>query len=290
MGNRAAVGVQIPFELIEAAGTKVAVARRGNGEPVLCLHATGQGARDFEHFEALVVPLGFEITAIDWPGQGASPPDATSAKPSASRYAEILADLVHSLFPASAPIVLGNSIGGMAAIRFAASRPDLVRALVLANPGGLAPLDRTARLAIDAMRRFFAGGARSARWFPSALAVYYRLVLPSRPAKAQRKRIVAAGQEVAELVGEAWKGFADPASDLRPDLARVTCPVLFAWAMQDRVVAWSKSAPTVTGHHGGHVRQFRGGHAAFLEDPDAFAAAFVNFTHGLAENHHGRVA
>ena len=290
MEKRDAVGVQAPFELIEAAGTKVAVARRGKGEPVLCLHATGHGARDFEHFVARVVPLGFETTAIDWPGQGASPPDATGAMPSASRYADILADLVHSLFPASDPIVLGNSIGGMAAIRFAASRPNRVRALVLANPGGLAPLDLTARLAIGAMRRFFAGGARNARWFPSALALYYRLVLPPPSVKAQRERIVAAGKEVAELVGEAWEGFADPASDLRPDLAQVTCPVLFAWAMQDRVVAWSKSAPAVTGHLGGHVRHFRGGHAAFLEDPDAFAAAFVDFTQGLAEKHHGRVA
>ena len=284
------MGVQLPFELIGAAGTKVAVARRGKGEPVLCLHATGHGARDFEHFEARVVPLGFETTAVDWPGQGASPPDTTGAKLSASRYADILADLLHSLFPNSAPIVLGNSIGGMAAIRVAASHPERVRALVLANPGGLAPLDSTARLAISAMRRFFAAGARSARWFPSALALYYRLVLPSPPAKAQRERIVAAGQEVAELVGEAWKGFADSASDLRPDLARVTCPVMFAWAMQDRVVAWSKSAPAVTGHLGGQVRHFRGGHAAFLEDPNAFAAAFVNFAEGLADKHHGRVA
>ena len=290
MENRFAVGVQAPYEFIEAACTKVAVARRGEGEPVLCLHATGHGARDFEHFVARVVPLGFEAIAVDWPGQGASPSDATGAKPSASRYADILSDLVPCLFPASAPIILGNSIGGMAAIRFAASHPDRVRALVLANPGGLAPLDNTARLAIGAMRRFFAGGARNARWFPYAFALYYRFVLPSHPAAAQRKRIVAAGQEVAELVGDAWEGFADPANDLRSDLARVNCPVLFTWAMQDRIVAWSKSASAVTGHLGSRVQRFSGGHAAFLEDPDAFAEAFVEFTRSLKDQSNRRIA
>jgi pimeloyl-ACP methyl ester carboxylesterase len=288
--SRLAVGVQAPYELIEAAGTKVAVARRGEGEPVLCLHATGHGARDFEHFVARVVPLGFEAVAVDWPGQGASPPDATGARPSASRYADILADLIPSLFQASAPIVLGNSIGGMAAIRFAAAHQDQVRALVLANPGGLAPLDNIARFAISALQRFFTAGARNARWFPFAFAVYYLIVLPSPAGAAQRKRIAAAGQEVAELVGHAWASFGHPESDLRRELERITCPILFAWAMQDRIVAWSKSARAVTNLRGSQVQRFRGGHAAFLEDPEAFVRAFVNFTQSLDYQPDRRVA
>ena len=281
MENRLAVGVQAPYELIGVAGTRVAVARRGKGEPVLCLHATGHGARDFEDFVARVVPHGFEAIAVDWPGHGASPPDATGARPSASRYADILGDLIPSMFPASAPIILGNSIGGMAAIRFAAARKDQVRALVLANPGGLAPLDNIARFAIGALQHFFAAGARNARWFPFLFALYCQIVLPSSAAAAQRKRIVTAGQEVAELVGHAWAGFGDPESDLRHELEQVACPVLFTWAMQDRIVAWSKSASAVISRRGGQVERFRGGHAAFLEDPQAFVEAFVDFTQSL---------
>jgi len=74
-------------------------------------------------------------------------------------------------------ILIGNSIGGAAAIRYAAAHPERVDRLVLENPGGLDRADRLSRVVIGGMVRFFAAGARRARWFPGAFAVYYRLIL-----------------------------------------------------------------------------------------------------------------
>src|SRR5262249_55054734 len=153
---------------------------------------------------------------------------------SAGRYTALLAGFLDAID--AGPIVLvGNSIGGACAIRYAAAHPERVRGLVLENAGGLAPIDRAARAAIGGVGRFFAAGARGARWFPAAFAAYYRLVLQRPAAATQRARIVAAGREIAPVLHEAWQSFAAPDSDLRDQAGRVACPVLCAWAMRDRL-------------------------------------------------------
>ena len=116
MSLRAAVGVQAQFLFIEAGGTVVAVKRQGQGQPVICLHATGHGGRDFEGFAAAMTGKGFETIMVDWPGQGASPPDEGKVPASAARYAQILRALILQLGLSQRPILLGNSIGGAAAL------------------------------------------------------------------------------------------------------------------------------------------------------------------------------
>ena len=123
---RAASGAWDPVEFHEAAGARVAVSRRGRGPAVVCFHATGHGARDYELF-ADRVGGDFEVIAVDWPGQGRSPDDSKPA--SARRYSEIAEALIPRI--ADGPVlVVGCSIGGAAAIELAARRADLVRGLV----------------------------------------------------------------------------------------------------------------------------------------------------------------
>ena len=277
MAMREAAGVRQPWAFVSAAGTQVAVARRGAGASVLCLHAIGHGGRDFD---ALAERLpDNELLLIDWPGQGNSPADATGAGPTAGRYAEIAAGVLDAI-GVSRAVVLGNSIGGAAAIELVAARPDLVRALTLCDPGGLAPVDTVARLVIGRMVAFFAAGARGASWFPSAFAVYYRFVLPAPAAAPQRRRIVAAGRETAGVLRDAWAGFLLPAADVRATLAALDVPILFAWSKSDRIVALSRSRDAIAQARRGTVQVFPGGHAAFLEAPDRFAAAFRAFLAG----------
>lgn len=276
-GLRAAAGARDPVEFHDVAGARLAVARRGRGPLVVCLHATGHGARDYESF-ADRVGDAFEVVALDWPGQGRSPREVTPA--SASRYAGLLTGLLETL--GGPAIVIGCSIGGAAAIEAAAKRPDLVRALVVCNTGGLVAIDAPSRFAIGLMQRFFAAGANGARWYPKAFEIYYRMVLPGAPARAQRERIVAAAVETAPVLAEAWGSFASPQADLRALARTLRCPTLFAWAAKDRILPWSKSraaAETVPDHR---VEMFDGGHAAFLEDPERFAGIFRGFAAGLA--------
>jgi pimeloyl-ACP methyl ester carboxylesterase len=277
-GLRAAAGARDPVEFHDVAGARLAVARLGCGPPVVCLHATGHGARDYEAF-ADRVGDAFEVVAVDWPGQGRSPREATPA--SAPRYAALLTALLEKLGGDPA-IVVGCSIGGAAAIETAAKRPDLVRALVVCNAGGLAAIDAPSRFAIGLMHRFFAAGALGARWYPKAFEIYYRMVLPGPAARAQRDRIVAAAAETAPVLAEAWASFASPQADLRSLAPTLRCPTLFAWTAKDRILPWSKSRAAATTVPDHRVEMFDGGHAAFLEDPDRFAERFRRFAAGLA--------
>lgn len=278
---RAAIGVQPPYDLVEAAGTKVASARRGAGQPVVCLHATAHGGRDFESLSQALVPLGFEVVCVDWPGHGASPSDATGEPASAKRYGAILKDFIPILFGKAKPIVIGNSIGGAAALIAGLERPESMRALVLCNPGGLAPLDPLATAVIQLLVRFFEAGARGAGWFPWAFGLYYRLVLSGKPASAHRARIVAAGPEMALILAQAWRSFGGVDADLSGEAAGLSLPVLFAWAKSDQIVAWSRSKRAVDTIPYAKVEFFNGSHAAFLEDPVAFQTSFLAFVKAL---------
>ncbi len=281
---RAAIGVQPPYDLVEAAGTKVAIARRGIGLPVLCLHATAHGGRDFESLVDALVPLGVEMVCVDWPGHGASPPDALGQPASAKRYAAVLEDLIPTLFGKAKPIVIGNSIGGAAALIAAHEKPGAIGALVLCNPGGLAPLDPLAAAVIKLLVSFFEAGARGARWFPWAFGLYYRLVLSGKPAHAQRKRIVAAGPEMAPILVQAWRSFGEADADLRTWAQALKLPVQFAWAKSDQIVAWSRSKRAVETIPQAKVEFFNGSHAAFLEDPSAFQDALLAFLGALPDS------
>ena len=279
---RRAIGVQPPYDLVEAAGTNVAIARRGAGLPVLCLHATAHGGRDFESLVDTLVPLGFEMVCVDWPGHGASPPDASGQPASAKRYAAVLNDLIPVLFGDAKPIVIGNSIGGAAALIAALEKPEAIRALVLCNPGGLAPLDPLATAVIKLLVSFFETGARGARWFPWAFGLYYRLVLSGKPAQEQRARIVAAGSVMAPILVQAWRSFGEADTDLRTRAQALKLPVLFAWAKSDQIVAWSRSKRAVETIQQAKVEFFKGSHAAFLEDPVVFQASFLAFVRRLS--------
>ncbi len=255
-------------------GVRLAYEDAGAGPPVVCLHAIGHDASDFASLRARLSSR-HRVVALDWPGQGRSGADRTPA--SATRYERLLAGFLDALGIEKA-VVVGNSIGGAAAIRFAAAEPGRVAALVLENPGGLAPThDVGARVALHLFARFFAAGARGARWFPVAFAAYYRLVL-RRPAAADaRRRIVASAPRIAPVLAEAWRSFAAPDADIRDLAPRVACPVLFAWAVKDRIVELRRSRPAIARFGRAELVTFDAGHAAHLEEPARFADAVAAF-------------
>ena len=248
-------------------GVRLAFDDDGRGPAVVCLHAIGHGAGDFARLRARLRDR-YRVIALDWPGQGRSGSDHEPA--CATRYAALLVGLLDALGIANA-VLVGNSIGGAAALRVAHAHPARVRALVLENPGGLADAsDRMSQAAIAMFVRFFSAGARGARWFPAAFALYYRLVLQRSAAVAQRRRIVAAAGETAPVLAEAWRSFARPCEDLRAFGSGIACPVLFAWATRDTIVPLARSRAAIASFPAARTVGFPAGHAAHLETPAAF--------------------
>lgn len=272
MSDRAEIGVPANCQMIEADGVRLAVAREGSGPAVVCLHAVGHGGGDFEAF-ARAVRDQFEVIRIDWPGQGRSEPDDKPA--SAARYAALLAEVLRAL-DVHQPIIIGNSIGGAAAIHYAGAHP--VRSLVLCDSAGLVRVGFATRLFCGLFVRFFKGGARGAWWYPALFRLYYRkLVLPSPAAAAQRDRIIAASRGLAPLLRDAWESFRRKDADIRAAAAALDIPIWVAWANGDRVIPFSLCKRAIEAMKHARVTMFAGGHAAFLEQPDAFVDAFLGF-------------
>ncbi len=274
---RAETGASDPVTWIEADGVRLAVMRRGKGIPIVCLHAIGHGARDFEDLANRVGDM-CEIIAIDWPGQGRSP--AMKDTPSAKRYAEIALAALDAL-RLDKVVLLGNSIGGAAALQIAAHAPGRVRGLVLCNSGGLSAINGFAKFVIARMVSFFRAGELGKKWYAVAFRFYYgRMVLPY--GGAQRDRIIAVGYEIAPVLRAAWENFALPEADTRALAAQIKCPVFVAWAKSDQILAWSRCKDAVARIPNHRVEMFRGGHSAFLENAERFAASFRTFLRGLA--------
>jgi 4,5:9,10-diseco-3-hydroxy-5,9,17-trioxoandrosta-1(10),2-diene-4-oate hydrolase len=276
--RRASVGASASCRIVEVDGVRLAVDDDGAGDAVVCLHAIAHGAGDFAGFRARHRDR-FRVLAVDWPGHGRSADDRVP--PSSARYGELLARLLDAA-SLERVILLGNSLGGGAALRVAATRPERVRAVVAANSSGLVPDGLQKRLFTRAVAGFFGLGARGARWFPGAFAALYRRVLSEPAAAEQRARIVATAREMAPLLASAWRGFGEAGDDLWELLPRIGCPVLVTWSVGDRLNPLRANRAGIARLPHGRLETFPGGHAPFLECPAAFDAAFARFVHQLA--------
>src|SRR5258705_10321073 len=100
-------------------GVSLAVKRSGHGVPVVCLTAVGHDAQDFVSLAQRTTDR-CELICIEWPSHGDSGPDHRPAD--AMRYSDLIGGALRQL-AIDAPVMLGNSIGGAAAILLAARLP-----------------------------------------------------------------------------------------------------------------------------------------------------------------------
>jgi pimeloyl-ACP methyl ester carboxylesterase len=256
---------------------RVAYEVNGAGPPLLLLPANGH---DRHVFEAVVPALARRFTtyAIDWPGMGDSPAPTVTMPASAPMMADLVEELVAWLrLP---PVfIVGNSIGGFAALRLAARKPEAVRGLVAVNSGGFTPMNRFARLFCWLRgRRWFT------RWFAVAFArLYLKKRTPEvadllgRIDRARRRR------EYVEVETDIWRNFPAAGNDVTAEAARVRCPTLLVWGRRDPV-----SRARVEGRiarraiAGAMYAEFDCGHVAFAEDPDRFLAVVEPFLRDAA--------
>jgi 4,5:9,10-diseco-3-hydroxy-5,9,17-trioxoandrosta-1(10),2-diene-4-oate hydrolase len=271
---RSTVGAQQPYKVISLSGAAVAYTDSGGSGPVLvCLHAIGHGARDFADLSRRLSPE-YRVLALDFPGHGNSGPDTEPA--SATHYAELLAQFIDRLDLKSI-ILLGNSIGGAASIRYASTHPERVKALILCDSGGLGRPGPVSRIFISGFVQFFAAGRRGAFWYPWVFERYYRIVLITSSAREERNRIIRSAYEIALPLEQAWRSFGRPEENLLPVLPTIQCPVLLAWARKDLVLPLKYAQPSFNLFRKHQLQVFDGGHAAFLEDPDRFEKSLRKF-------------
>lgn len=264
---RQAVSANTDLKTWRVDGAALSYQDSGGDKPVvICLHAIGHASGDYA---AVVAGLRgqYRVIALDWPGQGRS--EAMAVAPQVSQYAELLRRFVGELALDRFDLI-GNSVGGGAALLFASTHPDRVRSVVAANPAGLDSGGMLGSIFTWWMARRFVRAAIDPATFQAWFASYYNDVLPMPQAANQRERIVASGLEVAPLLAQAWRGFSLPENDLRSRMSSLRTPVLITWAQRDDVVRWSRNRHAISAIPNHRVEFLDAGHTPMLEQPDHF--------------------
>lgn len=124
-----------PGDMITLQGTPLHVRADGPaGAPaVILIHGFGSSLQTWDAW-ADDLSREFRVIRFDLPGAGLSPPDASGDYTDARSIALIAALQDHFGLPSAT--LVGNSIGGRIAWRFAVQHPDRVSALVLVSPDG----------------------------------------------------------------------------------------------------------------------------------------------------------
>ncbi|HEX2375196.1 MAG TPA: alpha/beta fold hydrolase [Actinomycetota bacterium] len=126
-------GAPVTERRLELAGVSTAVLEGGDGPPVVLLHGQGGWAGVWLPAAAALVRT-HQVVAPDLPGLGAS--RATEGPPGAETALLWLAELIDRTCP-TPPVLVGASLGGSIAARFAAAHSDRLAGLVLIGMGGL---------------------------------------------------------------------------------------------------------------------------------------------------------
>ena len=229
-----------PSTFVTLEGVRLHVRDTGprNGPPVLLLHGFGSSLHSWDQWAALL-EADRRVIRLDLPGFGLTGADPTGDY-SDLRAVALLEGLLDRLGVAQADVV-GSSMGGRIAWRFAAERPARVRKLVLMAPDGFASAgftyDRPAGVPL-LMRALpytlpmplLRGGvapayADAASLTESALERY-------------RDMMIAPGVRAAILDRMATHVLVPP----EPFLRRIAAPVLLLWGESDRMVPAAHAA------------------------------------------------
>ncbi len=256
--------------------SRVAIESAGTGPPLVLLHGWAMHS-------GLFAPLlphltdRFRVHRVDLPGHGRSAP--------CTRYAldAIVAALAAAVAQAAgtaAPLtLLGWSLGGAVALRWASAEPARVCRLILTGttPCFIARPDWPHALPAQTLRQF-----------GDELAVSYRLTL-QRFVTLQARGSEHARALLAQLRGELFaRGEPTPATlsatlellaatDLRAELGAIAQPAVVIAGERDTLTPPEAAAWLARALPRGSFHLIRGAaHAAFLSHPAAFVAAMAD--------------
>jgi pimeloyl-ACP methyl ester carboxylesterase len=250
---------------------RVSVTTTGEGPLVLLVPAAGRAAADFEPVVAALARR-HRVATLDWPSHGASPPSDRPHAATAASMVGVLDDVVTALGGEPA-IVIGHSLGGFAAARFAIDRPDRVRALVLIDALGFTPFGRVQR-AFCAVK----GLPVVTRAVEGYLARAQTLRRNDHTARIfERVDAACDRDDYAAATAALWRSFPDRANDLRTAAAAIRCPTLVCWGRLDPVIPVKGARVAARVIPGAELALFLTGHSPFVEDPRGFQRRLDRF-------------
>ena len=267
------------MRFVETSSGRVAFLKAGSGPTLMLLHGLGTSSETWVPTIRALVDR-FTVYAPDLPGHGQS--SGAPLRGSVEPLVKALDDFCAELEIETAAVV-GHSLGGLVAVRFALTHPDRVSHLVLVDAGGIGEeMSWLLRLAaIPLLGKLVFGPSRL--WLK-----HYndRLFVPPgnvdtnllRSIHRSRALHVTAGfmrRAVglsADMLGPVESAY------LLPRLGEIAAPVLVLWGEQDRLFpveqleSLRQTCPLVEIHTFPDV-----GHWPYAEVPDGFNATLIDF-------------
>jgi pimeloyl-ACP methyl ester carboxylesterase len=233
---------------------------------VLMLHGFGASLETWEAWAAQLVPA-YRVIRFDLPGFGLTGPDPTGDY-SDARALRLIAALLDQLQIAQVNLI-GHSLGGRIAWRFAAEYPDRVHTLVLISPDGFASPGFRYDTAPDVplLLRVLPVTLPTALLRMNLAAAYSDPArLSDSTVRRYRDLMRAPGVREAIIDRLAQVRLVDPG----PLLERIRAPTLLLWGTRDAMIPFANAADYTR-----HIPQARLvpivglGHVPFEETPDA---------------------
>ena len=257
---------------------------------VVLVHGNGGHAHWWDALVPALVP-GWRVLAPDLRGHG----ESAWAEPPAYRiddYADDLRAVLDALVVGRVALV-GHSMGGRIAVRFAAAHPERVRGLAILD-SRMTGVDRTAAAAW----RGRISGQRAGRGYPTradALAAF-RFV-PDEPHVPEAVVADLARHAIVERAPGDWTFRFDRAvlsldgdrgGDLMPALRRIRCPATVMAGAASWVMDAAHRRAVAAALSGCTTRVFPGGHHFLVARGAEVGAALREFLDGLPAGDRGR--
>ena len=249
----------------------------GAGEPVLCLHGGGPGATAWSNFKQnipVITGANRRMLMMDMPGYGKSGfPDGCSED-----FFDFMGEMIDAFLGAlgieGAVDIIGNSLGGQAALGLERINSERIKHLVL-----IGSQPTSAGLVIqpqpqEALRNIFS---------------YYA---GEGPTLDKMRRLVEsllydASQVTEETLQERFEASRDPGQmrllglprrDLYSELDRIACPTLLVWGQEDKGGALEVGLQLLKRMQNARMHIFqRCGHWAQVEHQAEFEQVVLNF-------------
>lgn len=276
---------------VRAAGTEVNVLRAGEGpSTVVLLHGFGDNLATWRHVLP-VLAKRHRVVALDLPGFGASGPIPPGTL--LDGQVEAVAGVLDALGEPGAVALVGNSMGGAAALRFALAHPGRTARVVAVAPAGLGQ-------GVPVWWRMLSGQLLSLRLLmaglemvPAAIVeavarqIYLRLVIhdPTTVDVETLERIAAryrSRRDLEDLYRHGKLLVAELTSGaLLDEVEELAIPLLVVWGRQDRLIPVTHGRVLAETVPGAILRVLEScGHCPQVERPDLLVPLLISFLDG----------
>jgi pimeloyl-ACP methyl ester carboxylesterase len=251
-----------------AAGTLHVYDARGPGNlpTIVMLHGLGSAATAFAPLLVRMLPQAGRLVAPDLPGHGFS--GTWSGSPTPERLFAAVSEVLDAVVD-ERMVLVGSSLGGALALRYALERPERLVALALISPAGARTTPREWEDLRDAFKIDSAAEARQ------LLARLYHRTPWYVAALAPRLRDIMKGAAVRDVMSAATlDDLPAPGS-----LGALAMPILLLWGKSERLLPASSLA-YFRRHLPEHavIEEPEGfGHSPHFDDPARLASRLIAF-------------